>query len=91
MQHSDSECDADTRTIHHEENTYPGTLFPASKVLEADVETWGMEKWGMIWLGTNDKPAHFVMDLGCQEFFQQILLRNCHNAAYRDRSTKEIR
>ena len=88
MQHSD--CDPNTRKIQHEENTYGGT-FPASKVLEADVETTGKEQWGMIWLGKDGHEAHFVMDLGCQQSFQQILLRNCHNAQYRDRSTKDFR
>ena len=60
-------------------------------MLEADVETTGIEQWGMIWLGADNPEAYFVMDLGCQQSFQQILLRNCHNAQYRDRSTKDFR
>ena len=82
------DCDASTRTIHHEEHTY-GTSHPAERVLEADVMT--IEYGNMNWLGADGQEAHFVMDLGCQQSFQQILLRNCHNGGSRDRSTKTFR
>ena len=49
------------------------------------------EQQSAIWLSKDGAQAHFVIDLGCQQSFQQILLRNCHNAGARDRSTHQFR
>ena len=49
------------------------------------------ETQGMIWLSQDGTVGSFVLDFGCGESFSQILLRNCHNAVHRDRSTKDFR
>ena len=49
------------------------------------------EEQSAIWLSKDGAQAHFVIDLGCQQSFQQILLRNCHNAGHGDRSTHQFR
>ena len=59
-------------------------------VLEADVVTIETHH-GMNWLSNDGTVGHFVMDLGCLQSFQQILLRNCHNGDARDRSTNGFR
>ena len=58
-------------------------------MLEAEVVT--IEAQNMNWLSNDGTVGQFVMDLGCPQSFQQILLRNCHNAEHRDRSTNEFR
>ena len=58
-------------------------------MLQAEVVTTEFQY--MNWLNNDGTLGHFIMDLGCTQSFQQILLRNCHNGLARDRSTNEFR
>jgi hypothetical protein len=47
--------------------------------------------FGSYWLGNNRETATFVLNLGCQFYFDRIQLVNTHNTKHRDRSTKKFR
>ena len=78
---------ASSSSIVTEENSYHG--FTAEAVLQAEVET--VEYQSFIWLSQDGTGGHFVLDLGCKQSFTEILLRNCHNYIYQDRSTETLR
>ena len=86
-QDSHSDCVASSSSIVTEENSYYG--FTAEAVLQAEVET--VEYQRFIWLSQDGTGGHFVLDLGCKQSFTEILLRNCHNYIYQDRSTETLR
>ena len=43
------------------------------------------------WLAPDNKPAEFVLDLGCNKIVNMMELVNTHNAYHRDRSAKEFK
>ena len=43
------------------------------------------------WLGPDNRPATFIINLGCTQTFSDINLVNTHNNHWRDRATKKFR
>ena len=84
-----SACGPNTRTIHEEHNSNDVSV--ASQTLKADkLEDETAENWNKrIWRTKYMKTGYFVVNLGCQESFSKILLRN--NNGHGERATKEFR
>ena len=81
------DCDEGSRSIVRAENSHSATP-DADPVLLAEVEHTEYRQF--LWL-TADTSGYFIIDLGCEQSFNEILVRNCHNFNSHDRSTKEFR
>ena len=81
------DCDEAARLLVREEQSR--SEFPARNVLKAEVED---SNWkSQIWRVRDNQIGWFILDLGCQQSYNTIRLRNIHNSDQRDRSTKGYR
>ena len=72
-------CDESKRTIYHQSAGNADKVLTTNNDPEIKDSSWGK------------KGAYFVMDMGCTHTFEYILIKNSHNADYRDASSKTIK
>ena len=48
------------------------------------------ESKGLYWLGPEEKPGNFILDLGCEKRVNLVELVNTHNNQGKDRGSKDI-
>ena len=83
-----SACGPNSRTIYDEHHS--NAISSASGTLKADkLEETATGRAKMVWKALNNKNGHFVVNLGCQQSFTKILLRN--NNGEVNRATNEFR